>query len=396
MNIKDQFPIFAHNPKLVYLDHAATSQKPQSVITAISNFYSQYNANSHRGGYPLAENATAMVEQTRAKVGQFINASAESIFFTGSTTSAINHIALLLQHNKLINAGDNIAVSVLEHHANLLPWRQLGCKINYINWESNKFNFDNIPANIKVIAITATSNVTGRSFLSEIKQLKQLFPQAIIVVDGAQAIAHQHIDVTDLNCDFLVFSAHKLYGPTGLGVVYGKAGLLATLNPVFVGGGIVGKVDRDTVSWIDSPRRFEPGTLPMAEIYGLNATLDFINGLDRQSVQIHEHELTSYLFQQLATLPQLRVISDTINNVGIASFNIDNIHPHDIAAMLGNPDFGKLDREIAVRAGHHCAQLLHREFDLSHSCRVSLGIYNTKEDIDALITKLAEVIATLT
>lgn len=392
---KEDFPILKSN-QLIYLDNAATAQKPQSVIDSLVKFYSEQNSNVHRGIYKLSEDATQAFEKSRENIAKFINANTNEVFFTSGTTEGINIIANLIDHNEFIDSNTSILVSVMEHHSNLLPWQQLArireipLLFNVIT-EDYKLDLEDLYKKIddykpQVIALTQASNVLGtiNPIKEIIKKIRELSPLSIVVIDAAQSIAHLNIDVKDLDCDFLVFSAHKLYGPTGIGIVYAKSKILESMTPFKLGGGIVNKVTEDDVTFNESPNRFEAGTPNIAGALGLSAAIDYINSIGKEEIFIYEKDLANYALTQLKTVDGLKLYSpsDSVNNIGVFSFTLYGIHSHDLAQILD-------ESNICSRAGHHCAQILHREvLGISATLRVSLAFYNEKSDIDKLVEAL--------
>jgi cysteine desulfurase / selenocysteine lyase len=389
-DIKSQFPIFQNNPGLVYLDNAATTQKPEVVLNVLTDFYTKMNANVHRGLYPLSENATELYELARRKVAKFINADPEEIIFVSGTTDGINSIANSLVKSGMLSSQPKILATELEHHANILPWQGIeNAQMHYIpmneNFELDMTAVDNL-GQVDVLAISHISNVTGT--LLPVKEIIARCSQKYSVVDAAQSIAHMPIDVKDMNCDFLVFSGHKAYGPTGIGVIYAKKEYLENMSPFRVGGGMIREVHRDSATWAELPQRFEAGTPAIAETVSLAAALEFICELDLEQIQAYESEHADYLADGLQSIPGLKLYHprEITQHGGVFSFSIEGIHPHDLAQALG-------EEKICVRAGHHCTQILHREIlKIPASTRVSLAIYNDKTDIDKLIIGLDKAI----
>lgn len=390
-NYKKDFPIFKKNISgypLVYLDTASTSQKPKHVISTISSFYENTNANVKRGIYPLAGEATQMVDHVREKVRDFINAEfVDEIIFTRNTTEANNLIAYSMSHN--ISPIDTITTSVLEHHSNFVPWQMLSARTNSLfevldiseNFEILLSDFKKT----KVLALTMASNVLGNIIDVQeiIKKARQQNPEIIVVVDAAQFVPHQKIDVKKINCDFLVFSGHKMYAGMGVGVLYGKKERLKELDPFLLGGQMISEVSIEKTTFRESPDKFEAGTMAAADIASLGAAIDYIEQIDFLKIQKQESEITGYALSQLVKIDNLTIIGPATldDRIGVISFVIDEIHPHDIAQVLG-------DNGICVRAGHHCCMPLHKRLGYDSSVRVSLGIYSTLEDIDRLIAGL--------
>jgi cysteine desulfurase/selenocysteine lyase len=401
-NIKDQFPIFKNNKDLVYLDNAATTQKPQTVISSLVEFYETYNSNVHRGLYPISEKATDKYEEARRKIAKFINAEPEEIIFTGGTTNGINAIARSLYVSGLIPEKPRVLLSDLEHHSNILPWQQLpGSQLDYIPLDKNYvlrlsgvypefisgLAQDDKPYD--VVSLVHVSNVTGSVLdLDLVKKLKAESSRLIAVLDCAQSIGHMPIDVKTLGADLIVFSGHKMYGPTGVGVIWGKREILEQMVPFEVGGGMIREVKRDSATWAELPEKFEAGTPPIADAIALGAAADFITSIGFENIQKNESELRKYAFERLKELTGIEIYHPNLETEagGVISFCLNNIHPHDIAEYIGK-------KGICIRAGHHCTQVLHREIlDISASARISLGIYNAKEDIDKLIDGLKEAV----
>jgi cysteine desulfurase/selenocysteine lyase len=387
--IKNHFPIFKNHPKLVYLDNASTAQTPQIVLDAMSEHYTTNRANIHRGIYNLSTEATKKYEEARNKIAEFINAEPDEIIFTSGTTHGLNLLAYSLQFSK----GDNIVLTRLEHHANLIPWQTVakctGAELRFIELTpEHEIDLQSakklIDKNTKLVSFTALSNTLGTKVNVEtiVHHAKKV--NAITIVDAAQLVSHQPIDVKKLDCDFLVFSGHKMYGPTGIGVLYGKKDLLEKLDPFFYGGDMVNEVSNETATWADVPQKFEGGTPNIAAAIGLGAAVDFIQEIEWETIQKNERELVEYLFSKLPKF--VNIIGSNLNSErsGIISFTIDGVHPHDIAEILNR-------HNIAIRAGHHCTMPLMKHLGISGTARVSLGLYNTKEDIDKLIIALEEV-----
>lgn len=401
--INTNFPIFKNHPNLVYLDNASTTQTPQMVLDAMNEYYTTNRANIHRGIYNLSTEATKKYEEARNKIARFINAEPEEIIFTSGTTHGLNLLAYTLNFSK----GDNIVLTRLEHHANLIPWQTVakctGAELRFIELTSeHEIDLQSakklIDKNTKLVSFTALSNTLGTKV--NVEKIVQCAKKvsAITIVDAAQIVSHEPIDVKKLGCDFLVFSGHKMYGPTGIGVLYGKKELLEKLDPFFYGGDMVQEVNYEAATWADVPQKFEGGTPNIAGAIGLGAAVDFIQEIGWGAIQKNEQELTAYLFSKLpqfinlVTNPRLDGLGpDQTSGVGVGehhnsiiSFTIDGVHPHDIAEILNR-------HNIAIRAGHHCTMPLMKHLGITGTARVSMGLYNTKEDIDKLITALEEV-----
>lgn len=395
--IKQDFPIFNQKIKdetLVYLDNAATSQIPKFVEEKVRDFNEKERANVHRGVHALGLRATNQYESSRQKVANFIGANnAKEVIFTSGCTDSLNLVAASFGEQN-IQAGDEILVSIMEHHSNLLPWQQLAkrkqAKLNFIEINSDGLlDIENLKSKInsktKIVALTHVSNVLGT--INPIKELTDLAHEkgAIVVVDGAQAVGHFPIDVAELNVDFYAFSGHKVFAPTGIGVLYGKKDLLDKMPPYRLGGEMIANVTREGATWAEVPYKFEAGTPNIAGAIGLGAAIDYLQSLNFELIQKHEQELTSYALAKLKNVSGLTIYGSQKSNgrIGVISFNLKNIHPHDLATALD------LDG-IEVRAGHHCAQPLMASLDTESTVRASLSIYNTKDDIDKLVSSLHE------
>jgi len=398
--IRRQFPVLNRIVKgqpLIYFDNAATSQKPQVVIDALVNYYSGYNANIHRGIHTLAEEATAAFEATRDAVKTFINASSrEEIIFTRGTTESINLVAYTWgrQH---IKAGDEIIISTMEHHSNIVPWQVL-CeekgavlKVIPIN-EEGELLMDEyeklLNPKTRLVSIVHVSNALGT--VNPVKQIIEAAHRtgAVVLVDGAQSSVHLDIDVQEMDADFFAFSSHKLYGPTGVGVLYGKKELLLAM-PVFQGGGeMIKEVSFNKTTYADLPYKFEAGTPNIADTIAFKTAIDFINKLGKEKIRQHENELLYYGTEQLQQIPGLSIIGRAKEKVSLISFVVDKVHPQDIGILLDN-------RGIAVRTGHHCAQPLMERCKIPGTTRASFAVYNTKEEIDMLVAGLQKTLKML-
>ena len=398
--IRRQFPVLNRKVKgqpLVYFDNAATSQKPQVVIDALVDYYSGYNANIHRGIHTLAEEATAAFEATRDTVKTFINASSrEEIIFTRGTTESINLVAYTWGRQN-IKAGDEIIISTMEHHSNIVPWQVL-CeekgavlKVIPIN-EEGELLMDEyeklLNPKTKLVSIVHVSNALGT--VNPVKQIIDAAHRtgAVVLVDGAQSSVHLDIDVQAMNADFFAFSSHKLYGPTGVGVLYGKKQLLLSM-PVFQGGGeMIKEVNFNRTTYADLPYKFEAGTPNIADTIAFKTAIDFINKLGKEKIRQHENELLHYSTEQLQQIPGLTIIGRAKEKVSLISFVVDQVHPQDIGILLDN-------RGIAVRTGHHCAQPLMDRCSIPGTTRASFAVYNTKEEKDILIDGLQKALKML-
>ena len=397
--VKEDFPILNREvrsgKKLVYLDSAATSQKPASVLKAMDDYYRFQNANIHRGVHTLAEEATAAFESSRKKVADFINAPfVEEVVFTRNTTESINLVAQTWGRTEL-SPGDTVLLSEMEHHSNLIPWQLLAkekeLKLDFIPVTSRgvldlEAAREKLAREPRLLAVTEMSNVLGT--INPLPELIALAQEhgAVTLVDGAQSVPHLPVDVAALGADFYAFSAHKMCGPTGIGVLYGKRQLLEDMPPFLGGGEMIKSVQLRSFKVNDLPHKFEAGTPPIAEAIGFGAAVDYLEGLDMEAVRLHERELIGYALEQMEEIPGLRVFGPSAGEKGgVASFYMDGVHPHDIAQVLDH-------HGVAVRAGHHCAQPLHNKFDIPATARASFYIYNTCEDVDLLIAGLEEVI----
>ncbi|XZF76479.1 cysteine desulfurase [Bacillus sp. AL-1R] len=390
--IREAFPILnqeVNGHPLVYLDSAATSQKPVQVIEAVANYYKEINSNVHRGVHTLGTRATDAYEGARDKVRKFINASSiEEIIFTRGTTTAINTVAASYGRTNL-KAGDEIVISYMEHHSNIIPWQQVakatGATLKYLPLEEDgSISVEQaratINSNTKIVAIMYVSNVLGS--INPVKEIAAIAHQngAIMLVDGAQSTPHMKVDVQDLDCDFYAFSGHKMCAPTGIGVLYGKKHLLENMEPIEFGGEMIDFVDLQDSTWKELPWKFEGGTPIIAGAVGLGAAIDFLTEIGMDNIEKHEHEIANYALEQLSTVKGVTIYGPK-HRAGLVTFNVEDVHPHDVATVL--------DVEgIAVRAGHHCAQPLMRWLKVSATARASFYLYNTKEDVDAFVRGL--------
>lgn len=401
--IREDFPILKrkiNGHDLVYLDNAATSQKPRQVIEAISDYYENHNANAHRGVHTLAEEATKMYEEARAKVAGFVNArKTEEIIFVRNATEALN-LVVYSWGRANIKQGDEIVVSEMEHHSNLVPWqilaKETGAIIKYIPFDENgELQISNFKLQIskrtRVVSVVHVSNSLGT--INPIKEIAKLAHDAgaIIVVDGAQSVPHMKVDVQSLDADFLAFSGHKMLGPMGIGALYGKYDLLEAMPPFMFGGDMIRKVTLTESSWNDVPYKFEAGTPNVADAVGLGAAIDYLENLGMESVRSHEIELTSYALERLGLIKGLTIYGpkDAKRRGGVVAFTIKGAHPHDIASIL---DGGG----IAVRSGHHCTMPVHLKLGIPASTRASFYAYNTKEEVDKLTEGLEKAKRILT
>jgi cysteine desulfurase/selenocysteine lyase len=401
-DLKKDFPIFdreINGKRLTYLDSGATSQKPELVINEMSNVYSNINANVHRGTYVLSSETTAKYEDVRNKLKDFINAySSDEIIFTKGCTEGFNFLANSIC--KDLNPGDEIILSEIEHHANIIPWQmaaeKYNLKIKYINiTESFNLDIDHfeslLSSNTKVVSIVGESNMSG--MLPDIKKLNSLIREktnAIYIVDGAQLVPHRKIDVQDLGIDFICVSGHKMLGPTGIGVVWGRKELLEKLDPVYGGGDMIEEVFYETATWAPIPHKFEAGTPPYVEAIGLGAAVDYLTKLDMKNVEKHSDELRLYAKNKLENIDRLNIVHTNSNLAGCTfAMSVEGVHATDVSLMLDT--FG-----VAVRAGHHCVQPFHRKLNLDATFRATGYIYNDEEDFDILSDAIEESIKILT
>lgn len=395
--IRKYFPVLnqeVNGHPLVYLDSAATSQKPVQVLEAVKNYYEMDNSNVHRGVHTLGNRATDSYEGAREKIRKFINAkSTKEIIYTRGTTTSLNTVAAAYGRMN-VNEGDEIVISYMEHHSNLIPWQQLakekGAVLKYFDLEQDgTITIDTVRKTItdktKIVAITMASNVLGT--INPIKEIAEIAHQAgaIIVVDAAQAAPHMKIDVQDLDCDFLGFSGHKMCGPTGIGVLYGKEAHLVNMEPIEFGGEMIDFVELFDSTWKELPWKFEGGTPNIAGAIGLGAAIDFLTEIGLDKIAKHEHALVEYAISEMDKIEGLTIYGprDPKKRCGLITFNLDGVHPHDLATVLDM-------NGIAIRAGHHCAQPLMKWLQVSATARASFYMYNSKEDIDALVKGLRQ------
>ncbi|WP_010532218.1 cysteine desulfurase [Lentibacillus jeotgali] len=390
--IREQFPILhqeVNGHPLVYLDSSATSQKPLPVIEAVDAYYREDNSNVHRGVHTLGTRATEKYEGAREKVRKFINAkSTAEVIFTRGTTTSINTVAYSYARANL-KEGDEIVITPMEHHSNLIPWQQAakatGATLKYVSLQNDgTVSLDDIretvTGNTKVVAITHVSNVLGT--INPVKEIAGIAHQngAVIVVDGAQGAPHMNVDVQDLDCDFYAFSGHKMVGPTGIGVLYGKQDLLEDMEPFEFGGEMIDFVNLYDSTWKELPWKFEGGTPIIAGAVGLGAAIDFLNDVGMDNITEHEQKLADYTMEKLRTIDGINIYGPE-KRAALVTFNLEDVHPHDTATVL--------DAEgIAVRAGHHCAQPLMKWLDVTATARASFYLYNTEEDVDRLVEGL--------
>ncbi len=392
--IRKDFLIFQNNPDLVFLDNASTTQKPQSVIDTLSHYYENYNANIHRGIYQIAEKATAAYEKTRDNVKEFIGAKdRRSIVFTKGTTESINLVANSWGGENL-KPGDEVLITEMEHHSNIIPW-QLICKRTGANLKYIPINEDGsldlsdpekyFTINTKIVCVIHQSNVFGT--INPIAEIVKLAHEvgALVLVDGAQSTPHHKVNVSELNCDFFAFSGHKMLGPTGVGVLYAKPELLEAMHPFLGGGEMIRKVTMEESTWNDIPWKFEAGTPNIAQVIGLGSAIDYINKIGRENITEYETELLKYAQEKLQSIPGINIYGTVKDKGAVFSFNVENIHPHDVAHILDT--YG-----IAIRAGHHCAQPIMKKLNIAATNRASFYIYNTLGEIDQLVNGLIKTV----
>ena len=389
-NIKKHFPIFEqkiNGKSLVYLDSANSSQKPKKVIDSLNKFYSEDFANVGRGIYTLAANASEQYENTRLALKKFINASNESeIIFTKNSTESLNLVASCYG-SKFINEGDEIISTELEHHANFVPWHFLrkkkGAVIKFLEIDDKgNLKIEDLEKLItkktKIISLTHMSNVTGT--IVDIKKVVEIakIHNIPVCVDGTQGAAHLDVNLKDIDCDFYAFSGHKMYGPTGVGILNIKYKWLEAFEPFIGGGGMIDNVSKEDINYAKGAWKFEAGTMPTAEIIALNESINFINSIGKQEIIKHENQLTKKALKDLKNIKEVSVVGDPTTRGGVFSFNLKDIHSHDVSTIFDSEG-------IAVRGGHHCCQILHDKLNLNSSVRVSFGVYNDEKDIDVLL-----------
>ena len=391
-DIRKKFPVYEKNPDLIFLDTAASALKPYDMIDAINNCYSYEYANVHRGLYSLSSKLTKKFEDVRVKVGNFISSkSYENIIFTKSATEGINLVVEKFSE-KYLSEGDEVIISYLEHHANIVPWHMAAQKYKFKvipieltnNSEIDYADFKNkITSRTKFISLTHISNVTGS--LTDFDIVKGIIKNLNIplMIDGCQFVAHSELNVTDLDCDFYVFSGHKLYGPSGIGVLYMKERWFDDLDPYQGGGSMIDNVDIQQTNYAKGFQKFEAGTPPIAEVIGLNASIEFVTSLNLKKIFIHEKELHDYTLDKLKNINNLNVYGNGLNKGAIISFNISDIHANDLAMILDQ-------KNVAIRTGHHCAQPLMKYLNITFSARASFGVYNNKNDVDLFVNSLVE------
>ena len=399
-NIKNDFPIFKKNPDLIYLDSGATALKPKSVIETMTEYYSEYSANIKRGIYTISEKATEEYEKAREIIAKFIGAETNEIIFTRNTTEALNLVMYSLGTN-IVGKGDEVVVSIMEHHSNFVTWQQLclntGATFKIIeigdDFHLDIFNKSSInlkqvvTKKTKILALTHVSNVLGT--VNPIKEIvaaaKTINPEIIIVVDGAQAVPHLKVDINELGCDFYAFSGHKMLGPTGVGVLWGKKKLLDEMEPFLFGGDMIAEVRLEGTTFAEVPEKFEAGTPAIAEVIGLSSAVNYLSSVGMRNIHDFVTKLAKNYKEKLikALGNKITFYGPNIPEAGILSFTVEGLHPHDIASVL-NED------SIAVRAGHHCAMQLHTSLGLTGTTRISLNFYNSEDEIDKVVESISK------
>ncbi len=394
--LRQEFPIFANNPEMTFLDSAASSQKPQVVIDAIRDCYEQYYANVHRGIYQLSERSSEAYEGVRETVRAFINAASDrEIIFTRNATESINLVAYTWgrQH---IEAGDEIVITIMEHHANFVPWQQLaqetGATLHFVKLTDDyRLDLDHfqslLNSKTKLVAFNHMSNVLGT--INPAQQMIQMVREktsAVVLVDGAQSVPHFAVDVQALDADFYAFSSHKMLGPAGVGILYGKADLLESMPPFLTGGDMISRVTKERTEWNEVPHKFEAGTPNIADVIGLGVAVEYLQNLGMEAVAQHEHMLTEKALAALSGIEDVSIIgpAQAVDRGGAISFTIGDIHPHDLASLFD-------EQHIAIRAGNHCAQPLHEELGVPATARASFYVYNAEQDIDRLVAGIQKV-----
>lgn len=395
--VRRDFPVLAattHGRPIVYLDNAATTQKPLAVIERMDRFFRHENANIHRGVYELSERATLHVDQARSRVRHFLNAAKDSeIVFTRGATEAIN-LVMASYGRKFLKKGDEIVVSSVEHHSNLVPWQALceekGLVLKAIPvLDNGELDLDAyqrlLGPRTYFVAITHVSNALGT--VHPVKEMIKMAHHAgaAVLVDGAQSAPHRPVDVQDLDCDFFCLSGHKIYGPTGVGVLYGKEKHLLAMDPYQYGGDMIETVTLEKSTYAKPPAKFEAGTPAIAEIIGLGAAIEYLEGIGFEAIQARERELLEYATRRLSEIPSLRIVGTAADKESLVSFTLGSVHPHDVGTVLG-------EEGVCVRAGHHCAQPVMKRFGVPATTRASFSFYNTKEEVDALVAAVKKVV----
>jgi cysteine desulfurase / selenocysteine lyase len=395
--IREDFPILQRRlkggHKLIYLDNAATTQKPRAVIDSISNYYMNYNSNIHRAVHQLAEEATFAYEEVRRRVAKLINAkSADEIIFTRNATESINLVAKCWARHHLIKA-NRVLITEIEHHSNIVPWQlvtgEVGASLDYLNiGEEGRIDIEDFSQRVnnpdlKLVSISQMSNVLGT--ILPVKKMTKLAHEKNVpmMIDAAQSVPHMKVDVQDLDCDFMAFSAHKMLGPTGVGILFAKREILEEMPPFIGGGDMIKEVHKQKTSFNDLPYKFEAGTPNIADVIGFGAAIDYLNTLGFESIRDHEMQITKYALERMNELQGITIYGPKVtkDRGAVISFNLGDIHPHDLATILN--DFG-----IAMRSGHHCAQVLMERLDVSATSRVSFYVYNSRDEVNILIDAL--------
>jgi len=393
--IRKDFPTLSknvNNHKLVYLDNAATTQKPRHVIKAVQDYYENYNSNVHRGIHTLSEEATLQYEEAHKKVASFINAGFEEVIFTKGTTESINLLAYSL--SEWLKENDEIILTEMEHHANLVPWQQLAkrkklrLKFARIK-EDYTLDMDHFKSllneNTKIVSVCHASNVFGT--INDVKKISELAHEynALVIADSAQVISHMKIDVKDLDVDFLAFSGHKMLAPTGIGVLYGRKELLKTMQPFLFGGDMIKEVTFEESKWNDLPWKFEAGTPNISSGIGLGVAVEYLKNVGMNNIKSYTEELGKYALEKLKEVPGIELYNPEGQKTSVISFNLKGVHSHDVATLLNHEG-------IAIRAGHHCAMPLMNKLNLDGTSRISLYFYNTEEEIDKLVESLKKIV----
>jgi cysteine desulfurase/selenocysteine lyase len=394
-DVRADFPILARKidgRPIVYLDSAATSQKPESVIAAMDDYYRAHNANIHRGVYTLAQEATDMFEDARARIARFTGATPRTTIFTRNATEAINLVAYAWGRHNLA-AGDAVLITQMEHHSNIVPWqllaRDTGAELRYLDvTDDGKLSLEQLDAelargNVRLVAFAHVSNVLGT--INPVAEIvaRARAAGALTLIDGSQGVPQMPVDIAAIDADFYAWTGHKALGPTGIGVLHGRESLLASMSPFLGGGDMISSVDFQTSTWNDLPWKFEAGTSMIAEAVGLGAAVDYLSELGMDNVRAHERELTAIALERLAQIPSVRVIgpAGAHERGGVISFAVDGMHPHDVAELLNRDN-------VCIRAGHHCAQPLMRRLGITATARASFGPYNVPDDVEALAASL--------
>ena len=396
-SLRREFPLLdqqVNDHPLIYLDNAATTQKPNLVIEAITDYYKSYNSNVHRGVHFLSAKATQKMEDIREHLQRFIGAEKrEEIIFTSGTTEAINLVAFSYGRQNL-KKGDEVIISTLEHHSNIVPWQMIcdekGADLKIIPVDDNGEliieEYEKLLSDkTKIVAVNHVSNTLGT--INPIKKIVELAHEhnAVVLVDGAQAMGHMQVDVKDLNCDFYTLSAHKMYGPTGIGALYGKESILKEMPPFMGGGEMIKSVTFEKTTYNDLPYKFEAGTPPVAEIIGFGACLEFWEGIDRSWLEDHEAKILSHVSTELKKIPGMKIYGDNIDKTSILSFNVEGVHPYDLGTLLDQMG-------IAVRTGHHCTEPLMNRYQIPGTVRASFGMYNTHDEVDSFVAAVKRAI----